>query len=159
MVMGCDPGVTGALAFLDTRTGRIVGVHDMPLADDEDHTLVDFNALVALVESYQPDVAMTEAVWGFKANATFAVSYGCLLGAFQYMRRPPLQKVRPQVWQGATFPLAGITEQHDTKKASIFVASKLHPEANLIRGRGRKPDHNLADAVLIAHYACAMKPN
>ncbi len=33
MIVGCDPGISGALAFMDDE-GRLVGVEDMPVLDD-----------------------------------------------------------------------------------------------------------------------------
>ena len=164
IALGCDPGLSGALAFLDETSGRIVGVHDMPTAEGARGQEVDFLALVAIVERYQPRVAVTEDVWGVagcgaKSSFTFGAAYGCLIGAFRYMRRPPLQRVRPQTWQSTVFGYCDLGDGHDTKRASVFCALKLHPEADLIRGKGRKPDHNRSDAVCIAHYAYRVNPN
>ena len=165
IVMGCDPGVTGALAFLDSDAHRLLAVYDMPtFVDENGHRLVDFLALVAIVERHSPDKAMTEEPWGFKANATFAVSYGTLLGAFQYMRRPPLLRVHPTVWQKALLADLMVHNGPDTKASSRAYAERAcfnqahWPARMLYRGRGRRPDHNRCDAVCIAHYA-ATCPN
>lgn len=161
---GIDPGISGALAFLDERANRIVAVYDMPLLQGDRRTEVDFLALVAIVERHSPRVAVTEDVWGVagcgaKSSFNFGAAYGCLVGAFAYMRRPPLERVRPQVWQGTMFPRAGLVEKHDSKDASRFTAAYLYPDAPTIRGRGRTPDHNRCDAVLIAAYAALAYPN
>lgn len=157
VVLGVDPGLSGALAFLDEIANRVVAIYDMPLVDGPRSGEVDFLKLVALVEKHDPKIAVTEDVWGFCKNSaassfTFGASYGCLIGAFAYMRRP-LVRVRPQVWQASTFPLCELVGDYDTKAASRFCAFKLYPDAPLIRGNGRKPDHNRCDALLIARYA------
>ncbi len=41
----------------------------------------------------------------------------------------------------------------DTKQASVIVASRLWPDEDWRRSeRGKKPDHGLTDAALIARY-------
>ncbi len=163
IVLGCDPGCSGALAFLDECTNRIVGLYDMPAVDGERRTEVDFRALVALVEKHNPRLCVTEDVWAWAKNSAqsafnFGSAYGCLVGAFGYMRRN-LIRVRPQLWQATMFPLGGLVEQHETKAASVFVASKLYPDAQLIRPKARKPSHDRSDAVLIAAYGSRVYPN
>ncbi len=163
IVLGVDPGCTGALAFLDETRNAIVGLYDMPTIDGDRRTEVDFLALVSLVEKYNPRICVTEDCWAWAKNSaqsafTFGAAYGCLIGAFSYMRRE-LVRVRPQLWQATMFPLGGLFEKHDTKQASIFVASKLYPTAQLIRPKARKPNHDRSDALLIAAYASRLYPN
>jgi hypothetical protein len=156
VVLGIDPGVSGALAFLDSDR-ELFAVYDMPTVKDNGHTIVDFLALVAIVEKHNPDRAMTEEPWGFRANATFAVSYGTLLGAFQYMRRPPLERVHPTVWQAKIFDLAGgWLDADDTKEASRQYAASMWGTEHLFRGKGRKPDDNRCDAACVAYYAALL---
>lgn len=163
VVLGIDPGLSGALAFLDETADRIVAVYDMPLMDGERREEVDFNALVSLVEKHNPRLAVTEDVWGVagcgaKSSFNFGAAYGCMIGAFRYMRRPPLKMVRPQVWQGWARP-DGLDPKADTKAMSRGWALIHYPAAPLVRGKGRKSDHNRCDAVCIAAYASATWPN
>jgi hypothetical protein len=155
--VGVDPGVSGAIAFIACDTGLVLEVADMPLYEGPRGDEVDTRQLGDLLCKYHARRIVIEDVHGIPGNGAkslfnFGRAYGALLGTLWYCRLPFI-RVRPQVWQAATFPLAGITEQHDTKKASVWVASKLHPEAVLVKPRGRLPSHDRADSVCIAHHA------
>ena len=154
--IGVDPGVSGALAFLACDTGLVIEVADMPLYEGPHDREVDTRALGELLNKYHARSITIEDVWGRPGNSaksltTFCKAYGALLGTLWYCRLP-FVRVTPQKWQGPMFALAGLTEQHDTKLSSVFAAGYLHPEAQLIRGKGRKPDHNRSDSVLIARF-------
>lgn len=156
VIIGCDPGVSGAIAFLASDTGKVLEIADMPTYEGPHDREVCTWQLTEILGRYHARTIVIEDVWGRPGNSVksltcFAKAYGALVGTLRYMR-VPFHRVTPQKWQGAIFPLAGITEQHDTKKASVFVANYLHPEAQLVRGKGRKPDHNRADAVCIARH-------
>lgn len=160
--IGVDPGVSGALAFLACDTGLVIEVADMPLYEGPHDREVDTRALGELLNKYHARSITIEDVWGRPGNSaksltTFCKAYGALLGTLWYCRLP-FVRVTPQKWQNAMFTRVHLFDQveavgkFDTKAASVFTANYLHPEAQLIRGKGRKPDHNRADAVCIARY-------
>jgi crossover junction endodeoxyribonuclease RuvC len=165
VVLGIDPGLSGALAFLNETTDRIEAVYDMPLMDGDRRDEVDFLALVSLVEKHNPRLAVTEDVWGVagcgaKSSFNFGAAYGCMIGAFRYMRRPPLKMVRPQVWQAAMIGASKDTKAASRSAALCIVENQQAPGAVMLyRGKGRKPDHNRCDAVCIAAYASDTWPH
>lgn len=63
----------------------------------------------------------------------------------------PYTLVQPRDWQA--YSLRG-TPGDDAKGRSILATERLYPMASLLRTpRSTKPDHNAADAVMIAHWA------
>ncbi len=154
--IGVDPGVSGAIAFIACDTGKVIEVADMPVYDGPHSQEVDTYALAEILGRYHARSILIEDVHGRPGNGAkslfiFGAAFGALLGTLRYLRLP-FARVRPQVWQSSVFPLAGITEQHDTKLASVFVAGLLHPEAQLVKPKARKPSHDRADAVCIARF-------
>jgi hypothetical protein len=161
--IGVDPGISGAICGLEETTGRVAWIVDMPLYEGPRGEEVDTRRLADVLNDARARVIVIEDVHGIPGNGAkslfnFGRAYGALLGTLHYLRMP-FHRVRPQVWQGTMFPRAGLTEQHNTKEASRFTALKLFPQAPLIRGRGKKPDHNRSDATLIAAYASLSYPN
>lgn len=61
--------------------------------------------------------------------------------------------VNPGTWRGIIY---GHKKQKNTKQAALdFVSKELNYELLPVMGssgRGKKPDHNIAEAILIAHY-------
>ena len=159
VVAGIDPGLSGAIAFLDECSNRLAGVYDLPLIEGPDGCRnLDERAFEALLEKHCPRLVVMEHVQGFggvssafKLGATFGALICCVRG-----RRFRLEFVRPQTWQAS---ILGCTDRNATKPASILVAALIAPAAALIRGKGRKPDHNRADAINIARYASRAYPN
>ena len=56
IILGVDPGVSGALAFLSTEQLDYVGVYDMPILDGD----IDPHMLHRIIGDHEPDVAMIE---------------------------------------------------------------------------------------------------
>lgn len=156
IVIGIDPGLSGACAFIDTRT-MTVKVLDLPTMDLPGAGLVrrkiDGLALAAMLREHAPldedAAAFLEQVgaMGGKNNAVQTqVSLGRTLGAIEAVlecfRRPP-QMVHPMTWKRA-FNLGA--EKGEARAAAL----RLYPP--LAYDLARVKDHNRAEAVLIAHY-------
>ncbi len=156
IIAGVDPGLSGAIAFLDTVANRIVAVYDLPLCDSPaGQAELDQELFAEVLERHNPRLVVLEHVQGF-GGVSSAFKLGQCYGSIivqTLASRFRLERVRPQVWQGTIFPLHLDPSDYDTKAASIFAATQAHPEADLKRGpRSRKPDHNRADAVCLAMF-------
>ncbi len=161
-IMGVDPGLSGALAMLDTKTGEVV-LDDMPVVvlstkrirskrtgkmTEKKRRAVCGKAVGDWVEQHQPDVAVVEAVasrpeQGVVSVFSFGEAYGAVVGAVTAMN-VPVVRVTPAVWK-RTFGLIGTD-----KKASLARARKLHKVA--AQRLARVKDNGRAEALLLAHY-------
>lgn len=153
IVIGIDPGLTGALAFIDSRGGCVV--EDIPTVELPGKGMVkrkvDGLALARLVRQHCPatDGAMVvcEAVraMGGKNNAvqtqgSLMRTLGAIEAVFEVLRFP-WQIVEPQAWKRHY----GLGSE---KGASLLTARNLYPSAPLKLAK----HHNRAEALLIAHY-------
>lgn len=143
IVIGIDPGKTGAIAAL-TTTGKLVWVDDMPnltgtaiggwLHQRLEHEVIN-DCYIEKVHA-MPKQGVT-SVW------TFAEGYGALLGALGALHIRT-QHVTPTVWKKAHKLLS------TDKAASRQRASELWPHhAGLF---ARVKDDGRAEACLIAEY-------
>lgn len=157
IIIGIDPGLTGALAFIDSRGGCVV--EDIPTVELPGKGMVkrkvDGLALARLVRQHCPaaDGAMVvcEAVraMGGKNNAvqtqgSLMRTLGAIEAVFEVLRFP-WQIVEPQAWKRHY----GLSSE---KGASLVTARTLYPSAPLKLAK----HHNRAEALLIAHYGRAV---
>jgi crossover junction endodeoxyribonuclease RuvC len=142
-ILGCDPGKTGALAFLFSDSPSMVSVKDMPIADDK----VCGAQLADTIRVMNPDMAIVELVGampgqGVSSMFNFGVSFGVIKGVVQALGIP-LHLVRPNKWK-KHFTLSS------DKEKSRALALRLWPSrAELF---ARKKDENRAEAALLARY-------
>jgi crossover junction endodeoxyribonuclease RuvC len=146
VVIGVDPGATGAIAALDTD-GGIVAVHDMP-----HHGGIVSPALIADILSdlrlaHDLAVAWVERVHamprqGVSSSFKFGDAYGTVKGVLGGAR-VPLELVTPGKWKGD----AGLTSD---KGASRRRAIELWPEHSATFARVK--DDGRAEACLIARH-------
>lgn len=145
LVIGVDPGKTGAIAFVDTD-GHLVDVVDMPDATgaalgarlaDEVAAHAPHDVVAAWVEQVGPMPKQgVRSVWTFGAN------YGACLGTLGALR-VPVRHVTPATWKK---PLRLSRD----KGASLQRAIEAWP-ADAHRF-ARKKDEGRAEAALIALY-------
>jgi hypothetical protein len=150
-ILGCDPGLTGALALYDTADKSLV-IEDIPtasvtLASGKKRNEMNDAAVASVVRQLAPDIAALELVHampkqGIVSTFRFGETFGVLRGVLAACGIP-LDLVRPQEWQ--------LRVQYGRgDDAGIRRASQLFPKyANYF---ARKKDHNRADAALIAYY-------
>lgn len=162
IVVGVDPGLTGAVAFI----GSTVALEDMPTLEVAGGGLVkrrvDGHALAGLVRRHCPAgeavAVFCEAVGtiGGKNNAvqtqgSLLRSLGAIEAVFDILRWPCVP-VLPQTWQ-AFYKLRGKKAEKRGRgelPAAMKVARELYPQA--AEGMARVRDHNRAEALLVAHW-------
>lgn len=119
MIIAIDPGISGAIAFLDDD-GR-VGVDSMPptLRDIAEH-LISLGPSVAYLEDVGRHVQGNNA----QASATFARHCGALEMALVCLRIP-FQSIAPRKWQKAyTLP----KDKADKKRAIRDLMQRRYPD-------------------------------
>lgn len=165
-IIGIDPGLDGGIAELDER-GEIVSlVKPAVVKAKKGRNTYEVSALVrvikgfqdpdlpihAFVEKQQPLPAMTKEgrkLGGSIANFHRGYGFGIWQGILTALGIP-FEPVAPMTWQGAM--LADVPKG-DTKAASVLVATRIWPKVDFRRSeKGRKPDHGLCDAALLALY-------
>jgi hypothetical protein len=158
IILGVDPGVTGAMAFVDGNHVISIIDHDTwcnahDAARELYHLLDGF---------YKPEIVVIEAqharpardkngkvVQGIASTWNYAEHYGILLGVLtQY--EVSVHKVNPAVWK------ANMHLDRDKEK-SLNLARKLFP-TNAHDMFKLKKHHGRAEAALIAYYGVRFLP-
>lgn len=158
MIVGIDPGLTGAIAIVDT----VSKVIDMPVVDKR----INVPALLDIMGQVLPSTPIyiepqqPMAKQGLSSTAKTMLNYGLILGAligdgFKVVEVPPnrwkgaagLRK--PNGWNGRNWPIAA-------KEKARERALRLYP--GLSDRLARKKDHNRAEALLIATYGPECSP-
>ena len=151
MIIGIDPGLSGALFFLDPNRPANGEAVDLPV-----HLLVrggkkrrelDIAGLIGILKSHQLDHAFLEQVsampgQGVSSVFAFGKTYGVILGVIA-AHTIPLTLVAPAVWKRAL----AVPKAKDGARAR---ASQLLPGA-AAQWRLKKHDGR-AEAALIAVY-------
>jgi len=162
IILGVDPGLTGALAWLRCAPGKapeILHVQDVPTVKarfGRSQTIrehIDVPTLAAALCGpggvLRPDSAIIEEVQALpKQGLTSAFRFGFVAGALQatiLSARVPLTRVQPQVWK----PAVGLPPGSD-KGASRRRVLELFPASSALFSREK--DHGRAEAVLLAAY-------
>lgn len=149
MIIGIDPGLTGALALLDDD-GAISDVIDMPISAKTNGKGNQVNAsllaqIMASLSRLPIDVVVIERVHAMPGQGVTSVfGFGRSLGVVEGVAAScslPVKWVTPQKWK-KQFGLIG-----KDKDASRTLVIEQHPyKADLFK---RKKDIGRADAVLI----------
>lgn len=146
LVVGIDPGATGALAFIDDRDG-LMAVYDMPTTKNKQgKNLVNATLLAQLLRVEQPSKAIIERVsampgQGVTSMFNFGMGYGVVLGVIASLGIPH-ELVTPQTWKRAAGLIGADKDYARTK------VLEMYPYADV----ARKKDIGRADAILIARY-------
>jgi crossover junction endodeoxyribonuclease RuvC len=147
MKIGIDPGLSGAIAFLDDNL-ELIKVVDMPIMMiRKGKNQVNAAALAGLLKGLPVSaVAYLEQVsampgQGVSGMFSFGTSYGIVQGVLAALGIPVVL-VRPQAWKAR----AGL--KGSEKDMARTLAIRLYPAAEL----SRKKDIGRADAILIARY-------
>lgn len=154
IVLGIDPGLSGAVAALDTLLPSAVSVWDMPHADGE----VAGGALAGIIRGAlvgrTDAVAVVERVHsmpgqGVSTTFKFGDAYGVAKGVLGALGIRMIL-VPPTKWK-KFFCLPGGA---DGKEAGRSLACRTWPNSPAF---SRKKDHGRADAALIAKWALDAK--
>lgn len=151
MIIGIDPGQTGAIAFV--TKGKVAALIDMPImarTHGKGQQVDPYALASALIEAGTANIsgAVMEQVsampgQGVSSMFNFGESVGIIkgvLGALQI----PVRFVTPQRWK----KMAGLMGKN--KNAARTLAIQLHPE--VADQLTRKKDIGRADAILIARF-------
>jgi len=146
LILGIDPGLTGAIALYDLSVPGASTVHDMPAV----HKTVDSAALAALIRDLAPAMVVLEEVGpmprdGVRQAFSFGQSYATAR-TVALMLEIPLHLVRPQAWKGY-FRLPGGDVGKELGRA---LALRRFPGS--AKSFSLKKHHNRAEAALIALY-------
>jgi len=151
IVIGCDPGKSGALAVLD-ESRRLIEIADAPLTQVGKRFEYDLGRMALYLEPYRDCDALLaiEQVGSHKGEGpqgafTFGAGFGIWLGIAAAFRLR-IERITPQRWKKAM--LEGLPKE---KGSSIQRAKELFPDMTV--RLTRKKDHGRADALLIAEYA------
>lgn len=142
-LIGIDPGsVSAAYAILDSETGEILDVDDVPVAD----RMVDASGFLRVLLQWKPEVGIIESVHAFPGQGVrsvfrFGQGYGLLLGALA-CAGVSLHEVAPGRWKNH-FGLDSDAEKSRAK------AIKFWPGCQKL---SRRKDHGRAEALLLARY-------
>ena len=148
-ILGCDPGLFGAVALYDTRTSELT-IRDAPIArikvGKSDNRAVYLDAAYAAIfRELAPDEVRIEKVGGLtgqsaSASFNFGAGYGLLRGCAAMMA-VPVEFVPPSLWKSRLRVPPG-------KDGSRARACALFPRyADLF---ARVKDDGRAEAALIA---------
>jgi crossover junction endodeoxyribonuclease RuvC len=151
IILGIDPGLTGAVAWSD---GRDVLVHALPLSSHKRQ--IDPVALTSLIQEWRElngiSLAVVEGVTsrpgqGVVSVFTFGKTTGIILGVLGALHIPVVEP-HPAVWKKRLF--GGGTHP---KSISVEYVRQRFPGLELRRTpRSRTLDDGLADAVCLAEW-------
>ncbi len=149
IIIGIDPGLTGGIAVLDSKSKELISLADMPVIPEGGRKKVSGHGLATIIGGYgRQQVAMVylEKVGarpgqGVVSMFNFGRSYGAVEATIAVLGLP-LTYVAPQSWKRA----AGLLRAD--KDASRGRVLDLYPNADV----HRKKDTGRADAVLIALF-------
>ena len=149
MILGVDPGMTGAIAWL-TDQGELIEVMDMPTLDNrvDGRSLAEKIRFMATQEGDGYLYAVVEKVHsmpqqGVASTFKFGVAYGVALGVLDALGIP-IKDVRPAKWKKDL----GIGSD---KEAGRLMAIDMWPTSKFVFKR--KKDHGRAEAALIGHWS------
>ena len=152
MIIGIDPGLDGAIAWLadDLAFAEVKDMPTMALTLGRRQVNAAELAKMIRMELYRiPKTVYLERVsampgQGVSSMFSFGTSYGVVLGVLGALGYP-VELVTPQQWKKR----AGLIGKE--KEAARTLAQQLYPQAEL----GRKKDIGRADALLIARFGNA----
>lgn len=151
LIAGIDPGLSGAVAFLDAASGAVIDIADMPTLalarGGKNKRELDAHALARLIRERPIDHAFAELVGampgqGVSSVFAFGKSFGMLIGILAALE-VPMTFVAAATWKRAL----GVPAAKDGARAR---ASQLMPTAAHHWTRVR--DDGRAEAALIGHF-------
>lgn len=150
-ILGIDPGLQGALAWL-RPDGECIDVADVPILNEGPRRKsIDAAALADLVRRHPARQAVIEAVHARPTDSKVsAFTFGRNLGALEAVILAagiPLLRVHPVTWRRTAGLAPGAP-----KEASIAAALRLVPSC-----RDRIKRHDQADALLMAWWGASRK--
>lgn len=162
--VGVDPGATGSIATItyaaeDSQPVIEIGSFDHPTIEMIHDAIMrlcyrsDPEGRVYAAEHIALERVQVGQGWGASTAAALMVN-ATIWQTILTVKRLPLRMVYPQAWRKSVGLQVGKVRPRDRKLHSIALALHLYPRAPLVRtARCTTPDHNRAEALLLAHYA------
>ena len=155
VIVGIDPGISGAACAIETNPIRFIELFDLPSHPDGSKRQIHVSVFGNWLERIIPDLCIIENVQPMMGKGSDSQAmrgansfrFGMACGAIRATVAAysiPYKLVVPQVWK-KSFNLRG-----SDKEASRKMAIRSLPAAEPFLKR--KLDHNRADAVLLALY-------
>jgi crossover junction endodeoxyribonuclease RuvC len=143
IIMGVDPGISGAVAFYFPMVPDRIAVNDVPVAGGE----INIHELARLIRIHRPTLAVVERVGAMPGNGgvsmfNFGRAYGDVRGVIGAMD-VPLHFVTPQKWK-KHFGLSADKDECRLRAIRVFPAAAESFKLKKHDGR--------AEAALIALY-------
>lgn len=142
VVIGVDPGLSGAIAWVED--GKILDVTDLPVMDGR----IDASTLADMIESHpKPECVVIEKVssmpgQGVASTFKFGQSYGALLGVFGALKYK-IVHVTPRRWKRDM----GLSSDKEMARAAAI--DRWPESAHYL---SRKKDHGRAEAALLVAW-------
>ncbi len=155
LIVGCDPGFGGAIAFFSVRNRTLVDVLDIPTVDPfgpqhwrktgkADRIEFDIPKLAKIFQSQAPIIESVHSSPQMGVTSSFRFGHGLgLLEATMASLYIRTQKVAPSVWKSAL----GLSRN---KSESLDLARRKWPHMKAYFKL--KQDHGRAEAALLAEY-------
>ncbi len=155
IVLGVDPGMSGALAWLN-GSGALLRVEDMPvfevLRNGKPRRELNVHGLALLLSDLKADVCFYEQVSGMEGDSpSSAFSFGRIAGAAEAVVKlagARFEHVAPHVWKRA-MGLIGTAKDQSRAKAT----NRWPDHAKTF---SRKMDDGRPEAALLAEYGRQM---
>ena len=148
---GIDVGFSGAIAVLNDA-GEILLTTDMPIILVGKKRELNEPKIRLVLEDFKPlrvgiEKAQTMPNQGISSSGRYMASYGFLRGVCAGLSIE-YHLIHPKTWKKVM-----MHDMPKEKEASIMRVGQLYPDIVL----GRKKDHGIADAILIAKYLLELK--
>jgi crossover junction endodeoxyribonuclease RuvC len=146
MIVGIDPGISGAVAWVSDEGGFLLSAMDMPTLEVNGKMKVNPHILASDLSFRKPKIVVIEEVGampgqGVTSMFNFGYSAGILAGVCAGLGIPTVF-YRPAVWKRQ----AGVPAD---KGAARQMAQRLWPGS---RAFDRVKDHGRAEAALLARW-------
>ena len=148
---GIDVGFSGAIAVLN-GDGEILLKTDMPIITVGKKRELNEPKIRMILGGFKPlcvgiEKSQTMPNQGISSSGRYMASYGFLRGLCVGLS-VEYQLIHPKTWKKEL-----MHDMPKEKEASIMRVGQLYPDLVL----GRKKDHGIADAILIAKYLMSVK--
>lgn len=157
MIIGIDPGLDGAITFMDGN--KIIHYLDIPTLSDGKRRMVDLLYIKSLIITHTDKIRKSDALVfdsvkviiekaqsmpknGATGMFNYGVSYGMLLGLCAGLGIA-VMPVHPATWKKVM-----LKDMPKGKESSIIRVRELYPNLLL----PRKKDHHIADSILLGLY-------
>lgn len=162
--IGIDPGKDGAIAYIDTVTGKIGKTVTPKIGTEVDlNKFCDFLRKLTKVEHYVV-LEDVHSLFGMSAKSNF--SFGQNTGHIEGMLvalGAKYSKVAPKTWQKSMWEGVKIQRKTPkngkklgavkTKETSLLAVKRLFPAVDLRKSeRSTNPHDGIVDALLLAEY-------